>query len=97
MPPQAVNSGKECAQLYAKPISTGWTLLEDPNYARVNTWNEICGRASIPGDENSGAANRIGLFFVPTNRMIDKDEFYVSVPGFEECTDLSQICFVRTR
>ncbi|GAA5039885.1 golvesin C-terminal-like domain-containing protein [Streptomyces siamensis] len=97
MPPQTVSTGKDCTQLYAKPLSTGWTLLEDPRYARVNTWNEICGRASIPGDENSGAANRIGLFFVPNNRMLDKDAFYVSVPGFEGCTDLSQICVVRTR
>ncbi|ANS67650.1 hypothetical protein SLINC_5426 [Streptomyces lincolnensis] len=98
MPPQAVATGKDCTQLYAKPLSgTGWTIQEDPTYARVNTWNEICGRASIPGDENSGAANRIGLFFVPNNRMLDKDAFYVSVPGFEECTDLSKICVVRTR
>ncbi|CAM5549491.1 hypothetical protein STANM309S_03846 [Streptomyces tanashiensis] len=29
--------------------------------------------------------------------MLDKDKFYVSTPGFEECTDLSQICWVRTR
>jgi hypothetical protein len=98
MPPQAVATGKDCTQLYAQPLSgSGWTILEDPTYARVNTWNEICGRASIPGDENSGAANRIGLHFVPRNRMLDKDAFYVNVPGFEECTDLSKICVVRTR
>ncbi|MFJ6571015.1 hypothetical protein ACIQNU_26745 [Streptomyces sp. NPDC091292] len=98
MPPQAVLSGKDCTQIYASPVAGGgWTILEDPNYARVNTWTEICGRASIPGDENSGAANRIGLFFVPKNRVLDKDRFYLSTPGFEECTDLAQICFVRTR
>ncbi|CAM5321421.1 hypothetical protein STANM337S_00787 [Streptomyces tanashiensis] len=98
MPPQAVNNGKECLQLYASPLAGGgWTLLEDTNYSRVNTWNEICGRASVPNDENSGAANRIGLRFVPANRMLDKDKFFVSTPGFEECTDLSQICWVRTR
>ncbi|MEU7023930.1 hypothetical protein ABZ990_25170 [Streptomyces sp. NPDC046203] len=98
MPPQAVDNGKQCTQLYAAPLTGGgWTLLEDTTYSRVNTWNEICGRASIPGDENSGAANRIGLFFVPKNRMLDKDKFFVSTPGFEECTDLTKICWVRTR
>ncbi|MGW0968321.1 golvesin C-terminal-like domain-containing protein [Streptomyces sp. NPDC002516] len=98
MPPQAVDNGKQCTQLYASPLTGGgWTLLEDTTYSRVNTWDEICGRASIPGDENSGAANRIGLFFVPKNRMIDKDKFFVSTPGFEECTDLTKICWVRTR
>ncbi|MFD7177826.1 hypothetical protein [Streptomyces sp. NPDC059929] len=98
MPPQAVDNGKQCTQLFASPLAGGgWTLLEDTNYSRVNTWDEICGRASIPGDENSGAANRIGLFFVPKNRMLDKDKFFVSTPGFEDCKDLSQICWVRTR
>lgn len=100
MPPQQVRSGRDCTQLYAvapQSGSSGWTLREDPTYSRVNTWQEICGRASIPGDENSGAAQQIGLRFVPSNRMIDKDNFYVAVPGFEECVDLSQICWVRPR
>ncbi|WP_328890572.1 golvesin C-terminal-like domain-containing protein [Streptomyces sp. NBC_00316] len=97
MPPQQVLSGKDCTQMYAKPLSSGWTVLEDPNYSRVNTWTEICGRATIPGDENSGAAWRIGLVFVPKNRMLDKDKFFVSTPGFEDCSDLSQICFMRSR
>lgn len=97
MPPQQVANGKDCTQLYAMPGTDGWTLLEDDTYDRVNTWTEICGRASIPGDENSGAANRIGLFFVPQNRMLDQDKFWLSTPGFEECTNLSDVCWVRTR
>jgi hypothetical protein len=71
--------------------------LEDDTYDRVNTWTEIYGRASIPGDVNSGAANRIGLFLVPKNRMLDQEQFWLSTPGFEECTNLSDVCWVRTR
>ncbi|MFJ3966108.1 hypothetical protein [Streptomyces sp. NPDC090036] len=91
--------GTGCLQLYAKKPTAGeqWTLKEDTRYARPNTWKEPCGRASLPGDENSGAANRIGLHFVPNNRIIDKDAYYLLAPGFEECTDLTKICWVRTR
>ncbi|MFD3780321.1 hypothetical protein [Streptomyces sp. NPDC058612] len=91
--------GTGCLQLYAKkPTGTeGWTMKEDTRYARPNTWKEPCGRASLPGDENSGAANRIGLHFVPNNRIIDKDAYYLLAPGFEECTDLTKLCWVRTR
>ncbi|WP_369382696.1 hypothetical protein [Streptomyces sp. cg36] len=98
MPPQAVANGKECLQLYSAPLAGGgWTLLEDTTYSRVNTWDEICARASIPNDENSGAPNRMGLHFVPKNRIIDKDKYFLSTPGFEECKDLSQICWFRSR
>ncbi|WP_236246529.1 hypothetical protein [Streptomyces sp. CC210A] len=95
-----VKNGTECLQLYAKKPTAGtnnWTLHEDTSYPRRNTWKEPCGRASVPGDENSGAANRIGIRFVPANRILDKDRFYVLTPGFEECKDLKQICWVRTR
>ncbi|MEU0264243.1 hypothetical protein [Streptomyces sp. NPDC006183] len=92
--------GDACLQLYAKkPVVSGdlWTLKEDTRYPRRNTWKEPCGRASLPSDENSNAAWRIGLRLVPENRIIDGDAYWVYAPGFEDCTDLTKVCWVRTR
>ncbi|WP_392900465.1 hypothetical protein [Streptomyces sp. LN699] len=92
--PNEVGSGDECVNLDAEKLPTGeWKLTDDTRYP-VPTWTEKCGRGSIPGPDNSGAANLIGRQFVPDKRMRDEDPFFVLVPGFEGCNP-DQICVVR--
>ncbi|MFB7256110.1 golvesin C-terminal-like domain-containing protein [Streptomyces nojiriensis] len=94
--PNEVGSGDSCANLDAEKLSTGeWKLVDDTRYP-IPTWTEKCGRASIPGPDNSGAANLIGRQFVPDKRMLDEDAFFVGIPGFEGC-DPNTICTLRPR
>ncbi|MFJ3793989.1 hypothetical protein [Kitasatospora sp. NPDC090091] len=90
-----VTSGGQCAQFYAEKLAVGWTLWYD-NRVPIPTWQEKCARGSIPGAQNSGAADRIGLVFFANNRVMLDDAWYVSVPGFEGCDPIGE-CMVSTR
>ncbi|MFE9770459.1 hypothetical protein ACFYOV_01985 [Streptomyces sp. NPDC005931] len=89
-----VNSGNECAQLYTKPMTGGtWGLLaENRNGYTGPKWNEKCGRASVPQDQNEGAFRDLGIKFVPQMRLLDKDGFFISNPGFEHCKNADTVC-----
>lgn len=94
MPNSGVTSGDQCGQFYAAPInSTTWTLYNDDRYP-LPTWLEKCGRASIPNDQNTGALAPFGRTggFVPYNRMLDKDPFWLATPGFDHCTTADTTC-----
>ncbi|MEY9889938.1 hypothetical protein ABIA35_000026 [Catenulispora sp. MAP12-49] len=94
MPNSGVTSGDQCGQFYAAPInSTTWTLYNDDRYP-LPTWFEKCGRASIPNDQNTGALAPFGRTggFVPYNRMLDKDPFWLATPGFDHCTTADTTC-----
>ncbi|MFF9085149.1 hypothetical protein ACF1BE_01735 [Streptomyces sp. NPDC014991] len=92
--PNQVNSGNECAQLYTKPMTGGtWGLLaENRNGYTGPKWNEKCGRASVPLDQNEGAFRDLGIKFVPQMRLLDKDGFLISDPGFEHCKNADTVC-----
>ncbi|MEU1161258.1 hypothetical protein ABZ372_10960, partial [Streptomyces sp. NPDC005921] len=89
-----VGSGNECAQLYTKPMTGGtWGLLaENRNGYPGPKWNEKCGRASVPQDQNEGAFRDLGIQFVPQMRLLDKDGFFISDPGFEHCKNADTVC-----
>lgn len=92
-----IESGDECAQLYAKPLDSSlWFLLEDERFTQPK-WDEICGRASIPKWQNTGALADFGKSggFVWTNRMLDRDQFWVSTPGFDHCSVTQDECSFR--
>ncbi|ROP56041.1 hypothetical protein [Streptomyces sp. PanSC9] len=92
--PNQVASGKDCAQLYTKPLTGGtWGLLAEnrDGYAGPK-WNERCGRASVPTDQNTGAFRDLGIKFVPQMRLLDKDGFFIGDPGFEHCKNADTVC-----
>jgi hypothetical protein len=92
--PNQVTSGKDCAQLYTKPMTGGtWGLLAENRDGYTGPkWNEKCGRASIPTDQNTGAFRDLGIKFVPQMRLLDKDGFFISNPGFEHCKNADTVC-----
>ncbi|MFI1205942.1 hypothetical protein ACH4VR_42095 [Streptomyces sp. NPDC020883] len=94
--PNKVDSGDQCATLYAVKVAPNDWTLRDHDQFDLPTWHEKCGRALIPTRQNTGAASRIGTIFVPNNRMLDEDPFFVNTPGFEGCT-LEELCQIRPR
>ncbi|MGW2827609.1 hypothetical protein [Streptomyces sp. NPDC001286] len=92
--PNQVGSGKECAQLYTKPMTGGtWGLFPENRDGYTGPkWNEKCGRASVPTDQNTGAFRNLGINFVPQMRLLDKDGFFISNPGFEHCKNADTVC-----
>ncbi|MEU4931025.1 Tat pathway signal protein [Streptomyces yokosukanensis] len=99
MPNSGITSGEQCAQFYATPLNaTTWTIHDDDNYA-LPSWSEKCGRASIPLAQNTGALAPFGRTggFVPYNRMLDNEPFWLATPGFDHCTASDTTCtFQRT-
>ncbi|MQY39152.1 hypothetical protein SRB17_71740 [Streptomyces sp. RB17] len=94
MPDSGVTSGDQCAQFYATPLNdTTWTIHDDDDYD-LPTWSEKCGRASIPLAQNTGALAPFGRTggFVPYNRMLDDDPFWLATPGFDHCTASDVTC-----
>ncbi|WP_329028100.1 hypothetical protein [Streptomyces sp. NBC_00690] len=91
-----VASGDECAQLYTDRMGDGsanFGLLADTRIAADGpTGAERCGRAAIPTTQNSGAFKQ---YPAPAWRLLDKDEFFVSNPGFEHCTSAATTCAWR--
>ncbi|WP_158721090.1 hypothetical protein [Streptomyces sp. NRRL S-241] len=84
-----LGSGKECAQFYAiwekKPGETKakWRLKYHTSFP-LPSYKEICGRGDIPLGQNSAAGGGLGNF-TKSVRLHDKDRYYVSTPGFENC------------
>ncbi|MEV7675861.1 hypothetical protein [Streptomyces sp. NPDC088752] len=54
--------------------------------------SEGCGRAPIPSTQNQQAFNR---FPTPAWRMLDVDEFFVTLTGFEHCSSAATTCTWR--
>ncbi|WP_406179541.1 hypothetical protein [Streptomyces sp. NBC_01006] len=82
-----LTSGKECAQFYAEKSGNRWQLKYDPNF-NLPTWQEPCGRGSIPLLQNTGAGGEIGRF-TTAMRLHDGDAYFLDVPGFANCSPTS--------
>ncbi|WP_328641831.1 hypothetical protein [Streptomyces canus] len=93
--PTPVVNGGICVQLYAEKQDDGtWRLFDDERYDPP-TWNEICGRASMPGKQNGDAGRGPGLSgFYTKARVQNGGEFYIEVPGYEGC-NTQDVCIVR--
>lgn len=91
---QTITSGTECAQLYATKVGTKWQLFDDER-SQPPTWNEVCGRGSIPIKQNTGAGGQLGRW-TPKVRLFDNDAYFVDTPGFENC-DPATVCQVSPR
>ncbi|MGI5375219.1 hypothetical protein ACQEV2_13420 [Streptomyces sp. CA-251387] len=93
--PTPVVNGGICVQLYAEKQDDGtWRLFDDERYDPP-TWKEICGRASMPGKQNGDAGRGPGLSgFYTKARVLDGEEFYIEVPGYEGC-NTEDVCVVR--
>ncbi|MCX4659225.1 hypothetical protein [Streptomyces uncialis] len=79
----SVTSGAQCAQFYAVKKSNRWSLKYDTS-TPLPTWKELCGRGSIPLDQNTGAGGQLGRF-TTAMRLHDEDKYFVEVPGFSNC------------
>lgn len=75
--------GSECATLYAKRDPNGWHIYNDERFP-VPTWTEICGRASMPGQQNQDAGSSLSGF-VGSLRLHDDDPYFIKVPELEGC------------
>jgi hypothetical protein len=90
---QVVDSGDECAQFVAFGTEEDWGVTLDPRYP-APTWSEECGRASIPGPQNSGVGGDLGRF-TTSFRILDSDPYYVATPLFDEnCDNVNEWCDV---
>ncbi|MGW1013566.1 golvesin C-terminal-like domain-containing protein [Streptomyces termitum] len=90
---QTIQSGSECVQLYtAKDTAGQWKLFYDERYP-VPTWNEACGRASVPLTQNTFEGGALGRW-TPKVRLFDNDAYFVETPGFAAC-DPNTFCQVR--
>ncbi|MFJ6944839.1 hypothetical protein ACISU4_09335 [Streptomyces wuyuanensis] len=91
-----VTGGDKCAQLYTDKMGDGSAnfgiLADTRTTANGPTGTERCGRAAIPGTQNSGAFNK---FPAPSWRLLDNDGFFVSNPGFAHCTSAATTCAWR--
>ncbi|MFJ8469867.1 hypothetical protein [Streptomyces swartbergensis] len=97
--PKSVNkvaSGKECAQLFTDKMGDGssnFGILADTRTAKDGPkGTERCGRAAIPSVQNQRAFTG---FPAPSWRMLDGDGFFVTMPGFEHCTNVATTCTWR--
>ncbi|MFG2113723.1 hypothetical protein ACGFRB_13990 [Streptomyces sp. NPDC048718] len=80
-----VDSGDACVQTYATRVAQGtWKLYDDDRYP-LPTFNEVCGRSSMAQWQNGGSMNRFGGF-ASYFRLLDSDEYWVDIPGFENCS-----------
>ncbi|MET9520242.1 hypothetical protein [Streptomyces sp. NPDC002994] len=88
--------GTACAQFSAvqNTQTKKWSLHYDSNYA-LPTWNEPCGRGSIPTQQNTDAGGDLGRFTVAV-RLIDSDPYYPVVPELENCK-VEEVCTVMPR
>lgn len=87
-----VITGNDCAQTYATRVKQGeWHLYDDGRVAGA-TWKEVCGRSSMSLWQNSGSMAAFPGTFAAAGKyhLLDKDEYWVKVPGFEHC-DTSKV------
>ncbi|MFD9371028.1 hypothetical protein ACFWA6_25465 [Streptomyces sp. NPDC060020] len=92
---QSLTNGGGCVQLYAKQEDDdSWRLHEDEKYDPP-TWNEVCGRASMPGQDNMDAGRGPGLSgFYTKARVLNDGAFYIQLPGYEGC-NFTEVCVPR--
>ncbi|MER5811758.1 hypothetical protein ABT143_26830 [Streptomyces sp. NPDC002033] len=85
-------NGGSCVQLYAQVQSDNtWRLITDDR-TDPPTWQEICGRAAMPGQDNMDAGRGPGLSgFYTKARVLDTRAFYLEVPGYEGC-NVDSVC-----
>ncbi|WP_405932239.1 hypothetical protein [Streptomyces sp. NBC_00827] len=89
-----VGDANECLSTYAVKQSSGhWTLLSDDNYD-LPVGGELCGRSSISSNQNSGSMSVFGGF-ITRNRLQDKDDYWLGLPGFDNCAMTADVCDVR--
>lgn len=75
--------GSECATLYAVDEPNGWHIYSDERLG-IPLWTEICGRASMAGEQNTNAGSTFSGF-VTALRLQDDDPFYVDIPELDGC------------
>ncbi|MEW2373374.1 hypothetical protein AB0940_28975 [Streptomyces sp. NPDC006656] len=92
---QSLPNGGGCVQLYAQQEGDGtWRLHEDERYDPPS-WTEVCGRASMPGQDNMDAGRGPGLSgFYTKARVLNGGAFYMELPGYEGC-NLNDVCIPR--
>ncbi len=83
-----LTSGSQCVQLYAHKVSGRWTIDFDPRYSLPKVvnglWDNICGRGTIPLDQNRAAGGGVGGI-VSKYRVLDNEPYYVRLPEVESC------------
>lgn len=92
---QSLTDGGGCVQLYAEQEDDdSWRLHEDEKYD-APTWKEVCGRASMPGQDNMDAGRGPGLSgFYTKARVLNGGAFYIQLPGYEGCI-FTEVCVPR--
>jgi hypothetical protein len=50
----------------------------------IPLWTEVCGRASMPGQQNEDAGRSLSGF-VGALRLQDSDPFYIDIPDLAGC------------
>ncbi|MGI5171093.1 hypothetical protein ACQEU3_42750 [Spirillospora sp. CA-253888] len=80
-----VSSGDQCLQSYATRVKQGEWHLYDDERRPAPTFKEVCGRSAMSGWINSGSMAPFSGGFSQKYRMLDKDAYWVSTPGFEHC------------
>lgn len=89
-----VDDPTKCLSTYAVKQSSGhWTLLSDDNYD-LPVGGEVCGRSSMSSNQNSQSMSFFGGF-INRNRLQNKDDYWVGLPGFDNCAMSADVCDVR--
>jgi hypothetical protein len=68
---------------YAIDRSDGWHIYSDERFG-VPLWTEVCGRASMPGQQNQNAGSSLSGF-VGALRLQDNDPFSIDIPELAGC------------
>ncbi|MEV2217360.1 Tat pathway signal protein, partial [Streptomyces sp. NPDC050997] len=83
-----------CLSTYGVKVGSGhWTLYSDDNYD-LPVGGEVCGRSSISLNQNSQSMSPFGGF-INRNRLRDGDDYWVGLPGFDNCAMTAAVCDVR--
>ncbi|NEC89907.1 hypothetical protein [Streptomyces sp. SID12501] len=89
-----VTDPTRCLSTYAVKAGSGhWTLLSDDNYD-LPVGGEVCGRSSMSLNQNSQSMSFFGGF-INRNRLQDGDDYWVGLPGFDNCAMTAGVCDVR--
>jgi hypothetical protein len=74
-----VTSGAQCAQVTAvRTASTGTTAHQWDKIRVISAGDGLCVRGHIPLSLNTGVGSALGTFTI-ANRLIDKDQYFVTV------------------
>ncbi|MFE0683803.1 hypothetical protein ACFW17_23710 [Streptomyces sp. NPDC058961] len=82
-----VLTGNDCVQTYGTRVQQGeWHLYDDDRVASPS-WREVCGRSAMSNDQNTGSMAAFPTTFSGPGKyhLLDTDEYWVRVPGFEHC------------